>query len=194
VIAAAGGEVDDGDECFAAGGPAQYLRTVADAGEGGDLIWTHTTDSAAEANSATWNLNFAEAGRYRLEVYTAATYAQSKQAVYKVTASGASQDVPVDQSAADGWQSLGEFDFAVGGGGQSVHVGDNTGEPVSANVQLVFDAVRLTRIDDGGGGGGGGGGDDDDSGGTGHSGCAVGGGAGWGFAALMLGLVRRRRR
>src|SRR5215470_13695408 len=31
-------EIDDGDACFAAGGPAQYLRNVADAGEMGDLI------------------------------------------------------------------------------------------------------------------------------------------------------------
>src|SRR5262249_58617843 len=56
-------EIDDGDECFAAGGPAQYLRNVADAGEMGDLIWTHTTDNAQEANNATWSLNFTAAGK-----------------------------------------------------------------------------------------------------------------------------------
>src|SRR5205807_822433 len=58
-IAATGGEIDDGDSCFAAGGPAQYLRHVADAGEQGDLVWTHATAAAAEANFATWQLVFA---------------------------------------------------------------------------------------------------------------------------------------
>jgi len=197
VIDAAGGEIDDGDPCFLAGGPSQFLRTVADAGEGGDLIWTHTTDAAQEANNATWSLNFAEAGKYKVEVYTAASYAQSKHATYTVTGNGATQDIVVDQSAADGWQSLGELDFAAGGM-QSIHLGDNTGEATSLNVQLVFDAVRLTRVDDGGGDGSGSGSGSNDGGGddTGHhgGGCAAGGGAGGGIALALLGLVRRRRR
>jgi GH25 family lysozyme M1 (1,4-beta-N-acetylmuramidase) len=197
VIDAAGGEIDDGDPCFIAGGPSQFLRTVADAGEAGDLIWTHTTDAAQEANNATWSLNFAEAGKYKLEVYTASSYAQSKHATYTVTASGAPQDVVVDQSAADGWQSLGEFDFAAGGM-QSVHLGDNTGEATSLNIQLVFDAVRLTRVDSGGGSDGSGSdtGGGDDTGDNGHhgGGCAAGGGVGGGLAIVLLGLVRRRRR
>ena len=54
--------------------------------------------------------------------------------------------VPIDQTAVDGFQSLGEFDFAAGGG-QLIHLGDNTGEAGSLNVQLVFDNVRLTRLD-----------------------------------------------
>jgi len=196
VIDAAGGEIDDGDPCFVAGGPSQFLRTVADAGEGGDLVWTHTTDSAQEANNATWTLSFAEAGKYKVEVYTAASYAQSKQAKYTVAASGATQDVVIDQTAVDGWQSLGEFDFAMGGM-QSVHLGDNTGEATSLNIQLVFDAVRLTRVDDGGGDGSGSGSGSDNGGGddTGHhgGGCAAGAGAGWGLAIALLAVTRRRR-
>jgi hypothetical protein len=33
-------------------------------------------------------------------------------------------------------------------GAQWVHLADNTGEPSSASAQLVFDAVRLTRVAD----------------------------------------------
>ena len=102
----------------------------------------------------------------------------------------------IDQTAVDGWQSLGEIDFAMGGM-QSIHLGDNTGEAEAQNVQLVFDAVRLTRVtDDGGDGSGSGSGSGDDTGDDMHhgGGCAAGGGAGGGLAIVLLGLVRRRRR
>jgi GH25 family lysozyme M1 (1,4-beta-N-acetylmuramidase) len=145
-IPAAGGEIDDGDRCFVAGGPASYLRDVASAGEQGDLVWTHATDAAAEANFAQWNLDLEAGGRYRVEVYTAQPWAQSTRAAYAIVAAGATTTVVLDQSAADGWQSLGELDFAAGAG-QWIHLGDNTGEAPSANVQLVFDAVRLVPVD-----------------------------------------------
>ena len=92
--------------------------------------------------------------------------------------------------------------FAAGGN-QSVHLGDNTGEPESTNTQLVFDAVRITPVSDPGsgemsgsdvgdpsGGGGDGGG-----GMMGAGGCSVGGGAGgasW-LCLLGIGLVLLRR-
>jgi GH25 family lysozyme M1 (1,4-beta-N-acetylmuramidase) len=145
-IAPDGGEIDDGDSCFVSGGPPAYLRHVTSGGEQGDLLWTHATASAAEANFAQWNLDFVEAGRYRVEAYTATAFAQSHRATYAVTASGATTHVMLDQSAVDGWQTLGDFDFASGGA-QSVHLGDNTGEAAADNLQLTFDAVRLTRLD-----------------------------------------------
>jgi hypothetical protein len=59
---------------------------------------------------------------------------------------GAEDTVPVDQSAVDGWSLIGDFAFASGAD-QSVHLGDNTGEPLATNTQIVADAVRLTRLD-----------------------------------------------
>lgn len=146
VLTADGGTIDDGDACFVAGGPEQYLRRVA-GGDEGDLIWTHATASAKEANYAQWNLFFAEPGRYRVEVYTSHAYATSTRAAYLVQAAGAMQRFVVDQSAVDGWQRLGDIDFAAHGA-QWIHLADNTGEPSTADAQLVFDAVRLTRIAD----------------------------------------------
>lgn len=189
-ITADGGTIDDGDACFVAGGPAPYLRHVA-GGEQGDLIWTHATPFAEEENYAQWNLFFAEAGRYRVEVYTAQAYATSTRAAYVALAAGAPTTFVIDQSAADGWQVLGELDFAAGGA-QWIHLADNTGEPVAANAQLVFDAVRLTRIRpnpppappppppppppaDAGG-------------------CTTSPGAGLWLLAMWLGVRRRRRR
>ena len=188
-IDATGGTIDDGDACFQGGGPQQYLRRIADAGEANDLIWTHTTEAATEANFGHWNLVFAEAGRYQLEVSTPAAYAQSKQARYVIHVAGADHERVVDQSAVDGWQTLGELDVAQGGD-QSIHVSDNTGELLADNVQIVFDAVRLTRVGPGSGSGSGSGDEPDEPA---PGGCTTGGGAGLALVALLAGLRRRGR-
>lgn len=190
-IGYAGAVIDDGDACFEPGGPAASMRSVNDAGQDGDLVWTHTTDDAAESNYGQWSFDFEAAGRYKVEIYTDAAYAQSKQAKYIVRAGADTHDFMIDQTAVDGWQPVGELDFAAGGD-QWVRVGDNTGEPLSANVQLVFDAVRLTRIETETGSGSAGDGDGDSPGGNG--GCAAGNGQiGLALAGLVAGLRRRRR-
>ena len=196
-IDTAGGEVDNTDACFAAGGPAATLRDVTTAGEGGSLVWTHATDAATEGNFAQWDLDFAASGTYRVDVYTAAPYAQSKSAHYVVDAAGSAQTVTIDQSAVDGWQTLGTFAFAAGGN-QYVHLGDDTGE-TGDDIQLVFDAVRVTNVDPNAGGDGSGsgsddGGGDDDGSGVTHShvsgACAAGGReARASFALVMLALA-----
>jgi uncharacterized protein (TIGR03382 family) len=174
------------------------MRHVSTAGESGDLIWTHATDSATEANYGQWNLNLAAAGRYTVEVYTAASFAQSTQAKYLVHANGADAEKLIDQTASDGWQTLGDFDFAAGDQ-QFIHLGDNTGETPASNTQLVFDAVRLTPASSGSGSGSGGSDGSNYAGsgsdpGTQPSGCNAGGsGSGLGLV-LGLGVVALRRR
>ncbi len=191
-LPAEGGTIDDGDGCFVGGGPAGSMRHVATAGEGGDLVWTHTTGDATEANFGQWNLDLTEGGRYQVEVYTATAFAQSKHARYTIHAKGADHDFIVDQSAADGWQPVGEVELAAGGD-QWVHLADNTGELLSGNVQLAFDAVRITRIASGPGGAAGGGDDTMDPGVSG--GCNAGGASSSAGLAIALGvLVARRRR
>jgi len=195
-LPAAGGIIDQTDPCFDGGGPTGFMRPVTDAGYNDDLIWTHTTNAAAEANYGQWNLTFAQAGTYHVDVYTAAAYAQSKQAAYAVTAAGSASTVVIDQTAVDGWQSLGDFAFAAGGA-QEIHLGDNTGEAGSGNVQLVFDALRVTPSNasgsDDGDGSDGSDRDGSDSSLPTHGGCAAGGDASL-FAAIPMLLARRRRR
>jgi GH25 family lysozyme M1 (1,4-beta-N-acetylmuramidase) len=186
-IGAAGAVIDDGDDCFEGGGPSASMRQVTTAGQDGDLVWTHTTEDAAEANYGTWHLDFTEAGRYRVEVYTDGEFAESKQAKYVVQAGAAEQDVVLDQTAADGWQSLGEFEFAAGGE-QWIHLADNTGEALANNTQLVFDAVRVTRIVDETGSG-----DEYETPGD-DGGCNASGGNAGALLLLALFGVRRRRR
>ena len=165
------------------------MRHVTTAGEGGDLVWTHTTEDATEGNYGHWTLDLAVAGTYRVEVYTAAAFAESKAARYEIRAAGTDREIALDQTAADGWQSLGELAFAAGGD-QSIHLADNTGELLADKVQLVFDAVRLTPIVPGDDFGIGNDGETPPS----EGGCSVGGGAGWLFGLALVGLVRRRRR
>lgn len=187
---ASGGTIDDGDACFYGGGPAAFLRKPTDAGEGGDLVWTHAIDADADANYARWSVNLAEGGRYRVEVSTPAAYAESKQTRYKIRANGVETEVVIDQTAVDGWQTLGDFDFATGGD-QFVYAGDNTGEPVADQVRVVFDAVKLTRLDP----------PSDDQPGEeptgdeppGEGGCSTGSPTGLVLGMLALLLVRRRR-
>jgi MYXO-CTERM domain-containing protein len=194
-IEPAGGTIDDGDACFVAGGPARYLRH-ADAGDQGDLLWTHATASDHEVSFAQWNLFLAEAGRYRVEVNTPHAYATSHQAAYMIQAAGTPTTFVVDQSATDGWQVLGELEFAAHGA-QWVHLADNTGEPLSLNAQLVFDAVRLTRVTDepgpGGNDGSGGGDGSDGSHDRDGGGCATSPGAAPWLIGLSLIALRRRR-
>ncbi len=194
VIDASGGMIDDSDPCFTPGGPSAYMRHVTDAGEDDTLYWTHTTQAAEEANYGEWDLDFAVAGAYRVEAYTAAAYATSQAADYRIQASGALQSVTIDQTAVDGWQPLGDIAFAAGGS-QWIQLGDNTGE--AAQKQLVFDAIRFTPLvpaGSGSGSGGDGGSDGDGGSSSMHGGCSTTGGDGGAAFALALALVVRRRR
>ncbi|HTR49769.1 MAG TPA: GH25 family lysozyme [Kofleriaceae bacterium] len=146
VDATTGAVIDNGDACYEDGGPPAYLRDVTTAGYGGSLAWTHATDAATESNFAQWNLDFAAAGPYLVEAYTDHAYATSHQAAYAVHAASGDTIATIDQAAADGWQTVGTFQFGAGGD-QWIHLSDNTGEPASANAQLVFDAIRLTPLD-----------------------------------------------
>lgn len=186
-----GGEIDDADPCFAAGGPASTLRAVSTAGERGSLVWTKATAAALPGNFATWTLALAEAGRYRIEAYTAAPFAQSARAAYAIRAGGVVHRAVIDQGAVDGWQALGDFDLAAGGD-QYVELDDDTGE--TGGPQLVFDAIRLVRLDPPPAGSDGSDGAVEPT--ADRAGCAVGGGVGGlapGLCAALALVVRRRR-
>lgn len=144
-IQPSGGTLDNGDACYALFGHDQYWREEAQ-GQGGSLVWTHTTDLDTAYNYARWQLHFAQAGEYELEVHVQQPFGESKQAAYQVRHAGGEQTVMIDQSAQDGWVSLGTFAFDAAAD-HSVQLGDNTGEPDTGEVQLVFDALRATRVD-----------------------------------------------
>lgn len=147
--------IDDAEElCFGGFGTPSYWHSEA-AGWDGSLRWTTATDGTVD-NYGVWSLSFEVAGDYAVEVYTDAAFAQSKLAAYQVNHLGATDTVVVDQSAVDGWQSLGTFAFDTAGG-QTIRLDDVTGEALAEDKRLVFDAIRLTGSFTGGTGGQGGG-------------------------------------
>jgi MYXO-CTERM domain-containing protein len=120
---------------------------VTGAGSDAGLLWTYATDATEFDSWAFWSLNLIEAGTYKLEAYTDAAYASSKQATYEVRHAGKIAEVVVDQTKLNGWTELGSFDFAAGAD-QRVMLGDNTGEPLGGEARIVADAIRLTRVTD----------------------------------------------
>jgi lysozyme len=142
-IPADGAIINEDDDCFTAGGPSQYLRSVSGEGYNNDLLWTNSTTSANESNFARWNLSFAQSGLYNVEVYIDTTFAQTKKARYTLRHNGFTDAVTLNQSSTNGWRTLGQFEFAAGEG-QYLHLGDNTGE---SGLKITFDAVRITPVE-----------------------------------------------
>jgi len=142
-IPLAGRVVDENEPCLQWGGDMQYWRTEAE-GYGGSLVWTHTVSSQVY-NWVQWSFNFQHPGRYRLEAYTPAAWAESDQARYQVTHGTTTTTSQVDQTAVDGWVEIGEFDFTAGPN-QGLRLEDLTGEAGWTDTRLVVDAIRLTQV------------------------------------------------
>ncbi len=158
-----GGVIDNGDECYRLHGNPDYWRDET-AGIGGSLVWTNATDFAQASNYATIDLWFEEAGDYELTVSIVAPYGETQQAPYRITHADGQDEVIIDQSANDGWVSLGTFSFEAETR-YLVRLDDNTGEPNDGEIGIVFDALEATRIgggDDGSDDGGDDGPQDDD--------------------------------
>jgi hypothetical protein len=138
-----GGVIDDGDNCFVPGGPADYLRAV-DQGHDGDSIWTGSTTHSSAVNFGDWWLKVSEPGRYRVEAYVDASLATSRQTKYSIRSALGNTSVTVDQTTSSGFRNLGEITLDPATPGR-IRVGDNTGE---SGKRIVFDAIRLTKIED----------------------------------------------
>lgn len=136
-----GGILDDLGPCFSKHGTAAYWKEASQ-GHANHLFYNIATSDPMADNWARWSIVLAEAGSYRVSVYTDNSIAMSTQASYQVRHAEKQVDVKVNQAAANGWRELGTYDFKAGGD-QWVQLGDNTGEPVGEKKKLVFDAVRL---------------------------------------------------
>ncbi|MBI1946459.1 MAG: SH3 domain-containing protein [Deltaproteobacteria bacterium] len=146
-LGSTGGTIDDGGPCFLAGGDPRWLNRVAGAGFDGDLISTGTTASSTTENYAEWTLKVADEGTYELEVFVDGSRATSRQARYRITHADGSTDATINQDSSSGWISIGAYRLRTGAG-QKVRLNDNTGENSSYNRDLVFDALRVSRVDD----------------------------------------------
>jgi hypothetical protein len=176
----ADGVIDQRSECYLAAGDPRYWHRET-GGYDDTREWTGTTSLDTAANFALWIVRTNRAGRFSVEVYLdGGELGQSKTARYVIVHGGVTDEVVVDQTAASGWISLGDFDFA-GEGDEHVMLADNTGEAGSTGTKLLFDALRVLSLDDPGMAGGG---------------CCDSSGQGGPTALLGLAIVtlaRRRR-
>lgn len=144
-----GRTIEEDDLCYRALGPHQFWRG-AEGGHAGTFQWTKASDGDSPSNSPIWRLKFESAGDYEVRVYSdGGVYGMSRQAPYLVQYAGGSTLVLVDQSASEGWISLGVFPFDTGDGYQ-VRLDDNTGEPWAddpGGVKVMFDALRVDPPD-----------------------------------------------
>ena len=147
-IPANGRIIDDDDLCFLAGGAAQYIRFEDDAGYGGSLKWSKTWITEETENFGQWFLNFDVAGEYLIEVYTDAAYAQWTEAIYEIAHGDDIEAVIIDQTAVDGWQEIGTFEFltSTANGSQWLLIEDRVEEEDQSGLQFVLDAIRITRV------------------------------------------------
>ena len=147
-----GGVIDQRSTCYiAAGDPRFWHRETG--GIDDTREWTGTTNAPAAANFAHWIVKAPHAGTYSVEVHLdGGQFGTTKQATYTIVHAGATDTVIIDQSAASDWVPLGDFELA-GEGDEHIMLGDNTGEPAATDAKVLFDAVRVTSLDDTGGGG-----------------------------------------
>lgn len=145
-LGADGGIVDDADLCAGFYGPPEYWRSADGVGYGGSMLWTNAFSNDRPSNWGRWVLDLEQAGTYRVEVYLSPPYAVFDRTRYEVVHNGQAEVLEVDQSQAqaEGWYSLGTFEFAAGRG-QHVSVFDNGAGDVPDEQHVAFDAVRLTR-------------------------------------------------
>lgn len=129
-------------------------------------FWTRAIDAGAPDSSARWRFGVSVPGDYRVEVFVPDADASTTNARYQVHHVGGTAEIAIDQSTNKGWQDLGVYEFS-GGAGEGIELGDDTGENVSLDRHIAYDAVRLTYEPAGGdtGGAGTGGPDPDGTGG-----------------------------
>lgn len=131
--------IDDTDACFVRHGAYWWPSS---SGYDGHHYFTYAVDEPNPDCWAEWRFEVQDAGDYEVEVYIPDADADTQNARYTVDFGGGSTDVTVNQASASGWTPLGTFSFAAGAD-RSVALFDNTGEPLSADIPIGFDAVRL---------------------------------------------------
>ncbi len=142
-----GAVVDELDPCFVRFGEDRWDPESPE-GHAGHFFWVPPTAGPSPTSWARWELAFAEAGVYRLEIYVDGTARERaiRFADYTVRHRRVAEQIVVDQSAVDGWQAVAELGFDAGGD-QYVELGDVPALSGPGDL-VIFDAIRLAWVDD----------------------------------------------
>jgi hypothetical protein len=105
---------DDGGTCFRSGCATGREWGDRDVGVDGSATVVATRNSEDADCSGRWELSFAAAGDYLVEVHIPDVPERAGAVDYRVRHAGADAVVSLNQSATSGWASLGTFRFDVG--------------------------------------------------------------------------------
>ena len=144
-LPAQGGVVEETSPCFERWGNERYWRFVEGSGHDGSYLWTNSFVNETPSNWARWNLRFAQAGSYAIEVYVNPPHNVAQRVRYLIRAQGREERVVVRQTGARGWLRVAVRDFAAGGD-QKVEVFDN-GDEQGRDLHITVDALRVVRMD-----------------------------------------------
>ena len=142
---AEGSIIDDSDPCTQLLGPGQFWRMERDQGYGDTVAWTNAIERDDRSNWARWQIVPSAAGEYEVEVYGGSEFSVHKEARYELVHGNELSEFSVDQSAIEGWHSVGTFEF-LEGGGQGLEVFDNNASPVSDDQHVAVDAIRVSAV------------------------------------------------
>lgn len=141
-----GGVIRETSPCFHRDGPKRGWHTAAGAGQDGSLLFIKAKEGTRPKQSAIWRVRVAQPGRYEISAYVDPALARFDATRYKVFARGEIHPMRRDQTAADGWMSLGDFDLG-GGTAQYVKVSDTSPHPVQGGRRrIVVDAIRVRPV------------------------------------------------
>lgn len=133
--------LDDSDESVSFNGPQDSWRYV-NYGYSGNSHWTFAWDDDV-SNWAVWTPHLPEPGNYEVLVFIPEQNSDTLQAKYHVFHNDTDVEVVINQTQySNEWVSLGNFWFN-NNGQEYIYLGDNTGEPLSSELSIVFDAVKF---------------------------------------------------
>jgi len=124
------------------------------AGHSGHSYWTYAM-ATKEDCWAVWRPKLPATGLYEVMAFIPSANATTRQAGYQVTHRRGTDLVVVDQSRYfDQWASLGRYPFSTSPAmPAAVRLSDQTGEPFTRDKanrkQIVFDAMRFVRVEEG---------------------------------------------
>lgn len=109
--------------------------------------YTKAIDAQQSDTQGTWRFSVEAGGDYTVEVYIPSG-AESRQAKYHIGVAGSERAaISVDQASVTGWHVLDTVNLGRGAE-HHLRLPDNTGEPLSQEIKIAFDAIRISPATD----------------------------------------------
>lgn len=135
--------VDDQSSGFTRYGPTQYWFEGY-VGYNGHVWYTYANGSTL-SNYARWKPALPSAGTYTVYAHIPSNYSNSEKAKYRIYHNGTNHYATINQNLYyNQWVSLGAYSFSANGT-EYVELTDATGELLSSDKMIGFDAVKFVK-------------------------------------------------